>query len=67
MSIHAPNKFNEDQAEWFRRFYNAFNETEHWPDGFDGEDIKSQQLRHKISRTMASVAVFEMNGLASKE
>jgi hypothetical protein len=67
MSIHALDKFNPDQAEWFMRFYNAFNETEIYPDGLDGEDVKSQQLRHKLAKTFAQVAVFEMNGLASRE
>mgnify|MGYP001235000992 FL=1 len=67
MSIHAPNKLNPDQQEWFRRFYNSFIETEHWPEGMDGEDIKSQQLRHKLAKTFASVAVYELNGLVSKE
>jgi hypothetical protein len=63
----SKNKLNPDQQEWYRRFYNAFNESEHWPEGMDGEDIKSQQLRHRLSKIFSTVAVFELNGLASKE
>ena len=65
--IKSPTKFNPDQAEWYRRFYNSFVETDHYPDGLDGEDITSQRLRHVLAKTFAELAVFTLNGLVSKE
>jgi hypothetical protein len=59
-------KFNNNQQEWWRRFYNRFIDAEEYPDGLDGEDIKSQRLRHALCVKMSTQAVYEMNGLAEK-
>lgn len=55
-------KFNSDQKTWWLRFYNAFLEPTNFPQPFDAEDNKSQELRHVVAHNLATVAIWEMNG-----
>ena len=59
-------KLTAEQKSWWIRLYNAFVSTDHWPKGYDGEKVKDQQFRHLIASNMATLAVFEMNGLVGK-
>ena len=60
-------KFTLEQKRWWLKFYDSFSEPTNYPTGFDGEDNKSQELRRVIAHNMATLAIWEMNGLVSKE